>query len=149
MKSSPAMLIDSNVLIYAAYPDEPHFAASRALIDSAKDPQANFFVAPQNVAEFYGTVTNPRRVTKSKTPLEALEAIETFLAFPGVTMLAVPVNVVSLLTELLRVSQVTAQDVYDAQLVAVMLGNEVTTILTFNDADFRRFPGITVTIPTV
>jgi predicted nucleic acid-binding protein len=42
---------------------------------------------------------------------------------------------------------VSGKQAHDAHLVAVMLVYAVTDILTFNIADFRRYPGITVLDP--
>ena len=42
---------------------------------------------------------------------------------------------------------VSGKQAHDAHLVAVMLVYAVTSILTFNIADFQRYPGITVLDP--
>ncbi len=42
---------------------------------------------------------------------------------------------------------VQGRQVFDARLVAVMTAHGITHILTFNDADFRRYPAITVVHP--
>ena len=42
--------------------------------------RAGLCVVPQNLAEFYATVTNPRRVTQAKSTTEALDAIDDLLA---------------------------------------------------------------------
>lgn len=144
---NPLTLVDTNVLVYAVHPHEPRHAASRKLIDGAKRPDAGLCVAPQNIAEFYATVTNPRRVTQPKSPADAIEAVEALLAMPGLVLLSAPIDVVNTLLHLLRANPVAAQEVFDAQLVAVMLCNGVTAISTFNDSDFRKFPGITISHP--
>src|SRR5512135_2767472 len=144
MMTSNLGLVDTNVLIYAVYPAVPQHASSRALIDRARQPGASLCVVPQNLAEFYATVTNPRRVTQAKSTTEALDAIDDLLALPGLTLLAVPPDIVTRLTQLLRQHPVQAQETYDAQLVATMLGNGVTTIYTHNTIDFQGFPGIQV-----
>jgi predicted nucleic acid-binding protein len=88
-------LVDTNVLVYALFPEAPQHAASRALIEVAKDPDAGLCVFPQMLAEFYSIVTNPRRVTLARSPEEALQAIEQFLALPGLTLLPLPADVVT------------------------------------------------------
>src|SRR5207249_2124086 len=102
---------------------------------------------PQNVAEFYATVTNPRRVTQPKSSSEALDAIEDLLALPGLSLLPVPSDQVARWIRLLRQHPVQAQVAYDAQLVTTMLGNGVTRIYTYNAADFQAFTGIQVLTP--
>jgi predicted nucleic acid-binding protein len=88
--SADRSLVDTNVLVYALFPAAPQHAASRALVESATDPAAGLVVFPQMLAEFFAVVTNPRRVAVAKTAEEALQAIEQFLALPGLTLLPLP-----------------------------------------------------------
>ena len=48
---------------------------------------------------------------------------------------------------LIVTNKVTGKKVHDARLVATMNVEGIKEILTFNDGDFRRYPGITVLIP--
>jgi predicted nucleic acid-binding protein len=48
---------------------------------------------------------------------------------------------------LVNVHQVLGKNAHDARLVAAMVVHGLTHILTFNTADFSRFPGITVIDP--
>jgi predicted nucleic acid-binding protein len=54
---------------------------------------------------------------------------------------------VSILVELLERRPVTGGDVFDLQIVATMLANEVTRIYTFNAEDFQVFPELAVLKP--
>jgi hypothetical protein len=76
-----------------------------------------------------------------------LDVIDDLLAMPGLTILPTPTDLVIRWKQLLRQHPVQAQEVYDAQLVATMLANAVTTIYTFNTADFQAYPGIQVQTP--
>jgi len=49
--------------------------------------------------------------------------------------------------DLLRRRPVTGGDVFDLQLVATMLANDVQRIYTFNVEDFEAFPELVVVIP--
>lgn len=42
---------------------------------------------------------------------------------------------------------VSGKNAHDARLVAAMLAHGLTHLLTFNDADFQRFTGITTVTP--
>jgi predicted nucleic acid-binding protein len=125
----------------------PQHAASRALLDRARAAGANLCVAPQNVVEFYAVVTDPRRVTPPRTPDEALQAIDDFLALPGLTLLPVPNDLIARWAQLLRQSPATRKRAFDTQLAATMLGNGLTAIYTFNVADFQQFGQIQVLTP--
>jgi predicted nucleic acid-binding protein len=144
--NDPALL-DTNVLVYSVYQDAQQHAASRALVERAADPNAGLYVTAQSMAEFFATVTNHRRVTNPRTPAEALDAIERFLALPGLALLAQPAEVVSRWIELIRQHRVTGADVFDVQIVATMLASDVRRIYTFNGADFDWLPQIQVLIP--
>jgi predicted nucleic acid-binding protein len=95
-------LLDTNVLIDALYKDSDHYPAARALLDQAKQEDADFCTTPQVLAEFYAVVTHPRRVTHPKLPEEALSAIGAFLAMPGMSLLLIPPDIVSRWMELVR-----------------------------------------------
>lgn len=49
--------------------------------------------------------------------------------------------------ELVSMHDVKGKNTYDARLVASMKVHHITHILTFNGADFARYPGITVLAP--
>ncbi|MCI0461506.1 MAG: PIN domain-containing protein [Gemmataceae bacterium] len=148
MTTTPTLeLVDTNVLVYALYPTAVQHLASRTLVDRARQPGPTLCVAPQNMAELYCTITDPRRVTQPKTPDEALNILADLLALPGLVLLTVPADVVARWMQLLRQRPLTRAKVYDAQLAAVMLGNGISTIYTYNTADFRGFAGILARTP--
>ena len=83
-------IIDANVLVYALDADAPQHAASRALLEAARDPSTTLYVSSQILCEFYSIVTNARRVPKPRSPADALSAISGLLVFLNV--LPVPLH---------------------------------------------------------
>lgn len=140
-------LVDTNVLVYAVYQDSPHHGRCRALLDKAETGDLRLCVAPQNLAEFYAVVTDPRRVDAPRSPSEALDAIEHVLAMPGISLLVIPNDTVDRWIALMRKRPVTRGAVFDVQLAAIMLGNGVRKICTLNDSDFRGFEELEVLAP--
>jgi toxin-antitoxin system PIN domain toxin len=138
-------LLDANVLVYAMDADAPQHAASRALLDSARDASTTLYVTSQVLCEFYSIVTNARRVPNPRSPADAIGAISDLLAFLHV--LPIPVRAVEGWLDLLRRRPVTGGDVFDLQLVATMLANDVPRIYTFNARDFEPFPEVAVVTP--
>ena len=138
-------VIDANVLVYAVDADAPQHAASRALLDAARDPSTALYVTSQVLCEFYSIVTNARRVPKPRSPGDALEAICDLLAFLHV--LPIPARAVEGWLDLLRRRPVNGGDVFDLQLAATMLANDVPRIYTFNGEDFEVFPELAVVTP--
>ena len=90
-------------------------------------------------------MTNSRRVPKPRSPADALKAISDLLAFLHV--LPIPARTVERWLDLLRRRLVTGGDVFDLQLVATMLANDVPRIYTFNREDFEVFPELAVVTP--
>jgi toxin-antitoxin system PIN domain toxin len=138
-------LIDANVLVYAMDADSPHHGASRSLLESARDTYGTVYVTLQTLCEFYSVVTNARRVSKPRSPADALAAISGLLAFAHV--LPVPSTTVNGLLDLLRRRLVTGGDVFDVHLVATMEASGILTIYTFNRGDFECFSELEVLTP--
>jgi toxin-antitoxin system PIN domain toxin len=144
---SESALLDTNVLVYGYFMESPQHEASRALLDKAQDADANLCIAPQNLVEFFSIVTSPRRVTKAKTPAEAVTLVDELLALPGLMLLTVPADVVARWLQILRQCSAKGRAVFDLQLAATMLGNGVGKLYTYNLADFQGISGIQAVIP--
>lgn len=142
-------LIDTNLLVYAFYPEVPQHRAARWLLDQAQEEMAGLCVSSQVFAEFYAVVTNPKRVSPALDSKAALQRIDEVRSLPGLVVLPLPVDVVDRWITLLRRHPVTRRRIFDVQLVATMLANGVTRIYTFNVKDFQPFPEITVIEPKV
>jgi len=147
---SEAVLLDTNVLVYAFDEQSEFHGVSRALLAKAATahPPELFCITPQILAEFFAVVTDSRRVRGPRTPQEAVEAIERLLQLPGLTLLPVPVDIVSRWTAMARVYPVRGPGVFDLQLVATMLANGVRKILTFDRGHFERLAEIEVLSPS-
>jgi predicted nucleic acid-binding protein len=138
-------IVDANILVYAMHADAPQHAASRALLDAARDSSTTLYVTSQILCEFYSIVTNARRVPNPRSPDEALRAISGLLSFLHV--LPIPVRTVEGWLGLLRRHPVTGGDVFDLQIVATMQANGIQRIYTFNRDDFEVFPELAVVKP--
>src|SRR5690348_951066 len=93
-------VVDANVLVYALDADDLRHAASRALLAAARDASATFYVTSQILCEFYSIVTNPRRVPKPCSAMEAVAAISDLLTYLHV--LPAPARTVDGWLDLLR-----------------------------------------------
>jgi predicted nucleic acid-binding protein len=138
-------IVDTNVLVYALDADSPQHAASRALLEAAKDRSTSLYVTLQILCEFYSVVTNARRVSKPQSPADALSAISGLLGFLHV--LPVPAQAVEALAGLLRRHPVTGGDIFDLQIIATMQANGLRRIYTFNTDDFEAFSELSVVTP--
>lgn len=136
--------LDANVLVYALNADAPQHAASRTLLEAARDSSIALYVTSQILCELYSVVTNPRRVTVASSPTEALRIISPILALPGIRVLPIPARAIAGWMELLQRHPVTGGDVFDLQIVASMQANGIQRIYTFNTDDLRVFPELAV-----
>lgn len=148
LPTKPLTMLDTNVLVDALYEDLPEFPAASYLLDLADNADAAFCVAPQVLAGFYVIITDPRRVSEAYTAEEARQEVQKIRNKPGIHILPVPVDIVDRWLLLLQTHPVTRARIFDVQLVAIMLGNEVRRIYTFNIRDFASFPELEVLRPT-
>ena len=146
--SPDAAVLDTNILVYALYEDAEHHKACRYLLDQAQDAAAALCVTPQILAEFFSTVTNPRRVTEAKSPEEVISVITAIFAMPGMTLLPLPIDIVSRWIALVQQHPISGSRIFDVQIVATMLGNDIMRVYTYNTSDFTGFDDeIEVLIP--
>ena len=138
-------IVDANVLVYAFDADALQHLASRNLLDVGRRGAATIYVTSQILCEFYSIVTNPRRVAKPRRAADAVAAIAGMLSF--VQVLPTPARAVEAWLDLLRLRPVTGGDIFDLQIIATMKANNVSRIYTYNAADFRVFPELTVVVP--
>ena len=139
------VLIDTNVLLRLA--DEKHamhLTASAAIEVYRRTKVLCIF--PQNLYEFLVVATRPLKVngldyTQSEA-MGVIASLERFYKLVPETP-AVYTHWKAILNDFV----VNGKLGHDAHLVAGMLANGITEILTFNDQDFIRFTGITTVNP--
>src|SRR5437660_12927433 len=73
----PPALLDTNVLVHAAYRDAPHHAVAARLVARGLHNRGTFCITPQNPMEFAVVVTRARHVAKPLRPDELLRMTNT------------------------------------------------------------------------
>jgi len=134
---SDSCFADANVLIYAAVEDDPRNAASKALLKDSS--RGALYISSQIVTEFYSVITNPKRVSVSYSPREAVKFTEVLLGYIHVFVLPISLDVPGRLLALLKTNPVRGPHVFDLQIVATMLAHGVTKLFTYNATDFKPF----------
>jgi predicted nucleic acid-binding protein len=140
------ILVDTNILLRSA---EPGHAMNKPASDATSLLRAQgetLCIVPQNLYEFWAVCTRPlsanglgKSVADATTELTNLKTLFTLLDdMPALY---------PTWEQLVTVNAVLGKNAHDARLVAAMLVHGVTHLLTFNDADFRRFTAITVRTP--
>jgi predicted nucleic acid-binding protein len=142
-----ALMIDTGVLLRAFDASSPEYRTIRQALRTIWSRQESLVVALQNLAEFWNVSTRPtdrngyglsfERVAKRLSTIESIcgvliEDDRTFEIWKG----------------LLATNTISGVAVHDARLASIMLANSITTIVTLNAQDFRRYQGITVVLPS-
>lgn len=146
MSADELTLVDANVLVYASYDQHQHHPACKGLLAQSETGEARLCLTSQVMAEFFATVTNHRRVSEPFTTNQAVRALRAFSA--SLIQLPVPVDVADRWMSLVDRESITGADIFDVQLVATMLANDVHRIYTFNTKDFASFPEIIALPPS-
>jgi predicted nucleic acid-binding protein len=145
---TPTFVADANILLRTA---EPAHRQHQEAVDATRELVRRGYTAhvfPQGYYEFWVAATRPvARNGLGMTPAQAsaeLNRLKTLFA-----LLRDTPDVYDEWERLVIAHTVSGKPAHDARLVAAMNVHGVGHILTFNDADFRRFPGITVLTPAV
>ncbi|MBS1794304.1 MAG: type II toxin-antitoxin system VapC family toxin [Acidobacteria bacterium] len=140
-------LADTNIILRLAEPAHPmHDAALKAVAKLFSDGQ-NICLLPQNLIEFWNVATRPADKngfgwTANQTDAEVTVLESTFTILPDTP---------AIYTEWRRLvadHSVLGKQVHDTRIVAAMNVYQITRLLTFNAADFRRFSNIVLINPT-
>ena len=139
-------LIDTNVLLRLLQPQHPQYSIAAAAVAELRKQRSDLCVAPQNLVEFWVVATRP--VVNNGLGMSPLTIAGELRALNGLfRLLEGKSGVAGAWETLVGKHLVSGKQAHDAHLVAVMLVYAVTDILTFNIADFRRYPAITVLDP--
>jgi len=147
MITSEICLLDTNILVYAADERSPFHQATKALRKKGLSGEIPLCVCPQVLNEFFAIVTDPRRVSNPRTQLEARLEIEKYLYSKNILKIHPGPEIIEKTLDLLKQHEITKQKIFDLQLVATMLANNVTHLYTYNHDDFSKFKEIEILIP--
>jgi predicted nucleic acid-binding protein len=140
------VLLDTNVLLRYATPTDPGYPVTVRAVERLTGRNLILYIVPQNLYEFWVNATRPKSVNGLglSVPECIAELARIRTTFPILHDLP---DLVSEWERLVAVHQCTGKPAHDARLVAAMTVHHIPEILTFNVADFQRYPGITVLDP--
>ena len=134
------MIVDANVLLYAADSTSPHHERAAEWLTEALNGRSRVGLPAQSLGAFLRIATHPRA---SRQPLSAEQAYAHVSRWLDAEVAWVPpttTRTISLLGELLVRHGATGSLVPDAQLAALALEHGVAVVSA--DADFARFPEV-------
>jgi len=144
---SEVCLLDTNVLVYAADETSPFHHAAKAVREKGMRGEVSLCICAQVLNEFFATVTNPQRVNNPRTQDEARLEVEKYFSSKNILKIYPGPDIIERILDLLKKYQVTRQEIFDLQLVATMLSNNVTRLYTYNRDDFAKFKEVQVLSP--
>lgn len=147
--SEDVVLIDTNMLVYAADQTSPLHDESRAFRDRGRKGDFVPCVTPQVLFEFYAVITDPRRVSQPISTSEAAGELARYFSDPRILKIHLGTQITDAVLGLLDKYQIArTQDIFDAVVVATMIANGVRKICSYDTAQFSRFSEIEVLRPT-
>jgi len=105
------------------------------------------FFCSQNIAQYWNVATRP--ADKNGLGLSQEEVLQEVRSIEGLLTLLPDIPAIyTAWKDIARDHKVQGVKVYDARLVAFMSVYAIEGILTFNDADFKRYENITAINPS-
>ncbi len=142
-----SFLVDTNIILRMAQPGHPMCADALNALNVLQHTGEKFYLTSQNLIEFWRTCTRP--ISSNGLGMTVTQADEELLRLEN--LFSILPDTAEIYTEWRRLVvaySVMGVNVHDARLVAVMLVNGLTHILTFNTRDFTRYSEITAIDPT-
>ena len=142
--SDERVVLDTNVLVYAMNSAAPQHAAARRLHDRALAGEVRACLTTQILFEYFAAVTHEGQVTRLLSPADALADLDALRS--AFELLPAPADIDQRVVGLLRQTGFSGRRVFDVQIAATMLANDVRSIATY-DARFATIPGVVVVEP--
>ncbi len=141
------LLFDTNVLVYAANRDSTlHLPCRRRLAEARRDPTPAYLTWSV-CYEFLRVTTHPRALRSPWPARDACRFLSDLLASPGFELLvATPRHPTVLAQTLSDLPGLRGNVMHDVHTAVLMREHGISRICT-RDADFRRFPFLTVVDP--
>jgi toxin-antitoxin system PIN domain toxin len=134
------ILVDANLLVYAANHAAPEHDRARSWLDSQLSGTARVGLPWPSLLAFVRIVSNPAILRSPVAPREAWRQVQEWLTCEAAWVPLPGEQHAALLGTLLDDSLVTSRLVPDAHLAALAIEHGLTLCST--DGDFGRFPGL-------
>jgi predicted nucleic acid-binding protein len=140
------VLLDTNILIRWTLVTSSQHAVVAATVESLVRDGEICCACGQNLVELWAVLTRPTAANGfGMEPIAARARIDALRA--AMPIVADPADVLDRWLDLCTRHGVRGRQVYDARLVAVMLGAGIRRLVTLNPVDFSRYGEIEVIVP--
>lgn len=142
------ILFDSNILVYSQNRNDSRCETCLEWLAKSELKQIQGIISLQNITEFASATLNIQRINKKQ--INPASIAQTNKNFTLIFKIVYPSEITfKIFNELLICYPTTKRKVYDLFLVATMLSNGVSEILTYNAKDFAQFKEIKVISPSI
>jgi predicted nucleic acid-binding protein len=141
------VLVDTNILVRRVNRKDPSYGDARRALNLLRDRGDQLCIFPQVVVEFWSVCTRPLQRNGLGLSPAIADRIATRIEAIFDLLPETP-DAYAVWRALVKLHGVSGLKVYDARLVASTKVYGIGTILTFNDADFRRFSEIEAVHPS-
>lgn len=135
-----AALLDTNVLVYAAYRRSPHHEAATHLVERGLKQRGAFCIAPQNLVEFAAVVTRRKQNDHPLPANEVFRIVDLLYRSRTLTKIYPRRGTVARATREGTRLEISGSAWYDLFLAWTMRDAGVRSIVTENISDFERLP---------
>jgi toxin-antitoxin system PIN domain toxin len=141
------VVVDTNVLVYAADADSPFHRPCRDWIERRRQRADAWYCTWPIVYEFLRVTTHPRVMRQPWKSTQAWEFVVALLAAPGLGMLVPTLRHADVAGQVLaELPRLAGNILHDAHTAILMREHGVRQVCT-RDTDFHRFPFIEVVDP--
>jgi toxin-antitoxin system PIN domain toxin len=141
------VVVDTNVLVYAADADSRWHAGSLEWIERRRSQPDAWYVTWSILREFMRVTTHPRVMRRPWTAAKAMSFVSALLGSPGLGVLVATERHADVAAQpIAELPWVADSLVHDARTAVLTREHGVARICT-RDADFHRFPFLEVVDP--
>ena len=140
------MLVDTNLLIRTLQPHHTLYPVAVGALATLRSRNHYLYLVPQNLIEFWTVATRPVESNglgwSTAVARMEIERLESFFIVLRETPALYPAW-----KRIVFEHHVSGKPTYDARLIAAMQVHGISSIVTFNTSDFRRYAGVEVIDP--
>lgn len=140
-----SIFVDTNILTRATIDSAPLHAEARQVLDDLWADGHKLCISHQVIREYVANLTRPQIYSPAISMEVVLEQVADFKK--SFVILPDTEEVLNRLLQLIAEVPVGGKQVHDANIVATMLANEISTLLTHNIIDFTRYNTLITILP--
>jgi len=141
------LVVDTNVLVYAADADSPFHPSCLAWLQRQRSRPDAWFSTWPILYEFLRVTTHPRVMRRPWSAARAWDFVTALLASPGLSVLVATLRHAEVAGEIIaEVPHLAGNIIHDTHTAILMREHGVRTICT-RDTDFHQFPFLEILDP--